>query len=544
MCAALRVFAILCLMTALWSGAARAEVSPRIAVLELKGSLKRGQLGVMSDKVRAGVLRAIEGRNYIVMSRENMAVLLRDMGLDCESAEGVCEVETGRNIGAAFVVSGSVEDVGDGLWLCTLKVHATNTGALLATGDVRGTKVLDLIDQLPPMMHQLMLQSFGERRVDVGIGTGGNRGGSGDRFGFTGAVNLDVQAKLKKQACDREAQQEAAQLRSGRLQAAVDQAQAQASRAWQARVGELEMCAKLARSDRSDCIAALDRWLDAARSMTVEITASVETVRTDCGSVQHAVEGERRTVAAQDVPAAEALLERLKASGSQWKQLHQRRFSTQARSGFERKRARMVQVDLRDKQIRDQGVLEAMAAVPMELFVPTTAPSQYLAMVYRDGPVPIGYDESISQPWLTAYTLEFLRIQPGDRVLELKSASGYQTAVLAQMGAEVWSVETDRSLAAQVGPVLEAFRFPNLQYKVGSVQTGWTGRSYKAIIATAAYRRRPTDILRLLAPGGRMVAPIGPPGGVQHVVLYTKSSSGRIEERQLMRVNFSMMPGE
>ncbi len=117
----------LALLLGLSSGPAMAEGEPRIAVLELKGKLPRGQLSVMSDKVRAGVLSALAGTDYVVMSRENMAMLIRDMGLDCESAQGECEVETGRNIGAAYVVSGSVEDMG-GLLLCTIKIHDTKRG--------------------------------------------------------------------------------------------------------------------------------------------------------------------------------------------------------------------------------------------------------------------------------------------------------------------------------------------------------------------------------------------------------------------------------
>jgi protein-L-isoaspartate(D-aspartate) O-methyltransferase len=498
----------------------------------------------MSDKVRSGVLRGLQGKDFVVMSRENMAILLKDMGRDCKSVQGECEVETGRNIGATYVVSGSVEDVGGGLMLCTLKVHDTNSGALLATGDVRGTQIVDLIDRLPPKAQQLMTQALGGTGPAPVIETPGRPAQPRFNGNFGGTGSLGIAAKLKAQACDRQAETKGAQLRSARLTTAIEQAQRQARDAWKARVSELEMCAKLKQAERGSCISALEQWLATARSMTVDIPAAVENVQTDCGTRQPALPAERRTVQATDVPAAERLLERLKSSSEAWKRLHASRFSSAQRTTFERKRHLMVKNDLQGNKITNTLILEAMDVIPMELFVPTTAPSQFLSMVYRDGPVPIGYDESISQPWLTAYSLEFLQISPGDRVLELKSASGYQTAVLAQMGVEVWSVETDASLAAQIKPVLEAFNYSNLHYKLGSVQVGWTGRTYDAIIATAAYRRTPTAILRLLAPGGKMLAPVGPQGGVQNVVLYTKSRSGRIEERQLMRVNFSMMPGE
>ena len=119
---------LICVFCVSWTGTAGAQSDPRIAVLELKGKLTRGHLSVMSDKVRSGVLLAMQGKDYVVMSRENMAVLLKDMGLDCDSVEGECEVETGRNIGAAYVVSGAVEDVGGGLLLVSLKVHDTASG--------------------------------------------------------------------------------------------------------------------------------------------------------------------------------------------------------------------------------------------------------------------------------------------------------------------------------------------------------------------------------------------------------------------------------
>jgi TolB-like protein len=133
---------------------------PRVAVLELRGKLSRGQLAVMSDKVRGGVLAAVAGKSFVVMSRENMAILLKAQGKTCEGVLGSCEVETGRNIGAAYVVSGSVEDMGSGLMLVLLKVHNTETGALTGAGDVRGTQVIELIDKLPRISMQIMTETL------------------------------------------------------------------------------------------------------------------------------------------------------------------------------------------------------------------------------------------------------------------------------------------------------------------------------------------------------------------------------------------------
>jgi hypothetical protein len=139
---------------------ALAADSPRVAVLELQGELPATSLALLSDKVRAGVLEATEGRDVVVMSRENMAVLAKDMGLELDCIEGACEVETGRNIGAAYVVSGSVSQMA-GTWICTVKIHKTDTGALLATGDARAPDQLTLLDGVAPMVGGLTKKAFG-----------------------------------------------------------------------------------------------------------------------------------------------------------------------------------------------------------------------------------------------------------------------------------------------------------------------------------------------------------------------------------------------
>ncbi len=316
------LLAVMCILGGWLSQPALAEESPRIAVLELKGKLPRGQLSVMSDKVRSGVLVAMQGKDYVVMSRENMAILLKDMGLDCESAQGECEVETGRNIGAAYVVSGSVEDVGDGLMLVSLKVHDTASGALKATGDVRGTKVIQLIDKLPGTVAQVMGRAFGTsiqtNYAPAPINSGGPAQAQFNlNFGGGGGGGLGVQAKLKEQQCTQQADQRGSQARATRLADAITQAKTQARQAWQAQVSELEMCTKLDRDQRSSCISAVESWLATARSMRVNLPAGVETVQTDCGAKQPAYQQETRMVAADQVAMAESLLTRLKASSGQ-----------------------------------------------------------------------------------------------------------------------------------------------------------------------------------------------------------------------------------
>lgn len=124
-----------------------AYAGSRVAVLEMQGDADSKVLMLMSDEVRAGVLSGVGSSDYVVMSRENITVLLRDMGLDPTCVEGECEVETGRNLGAQYIVSGRLVRVEDA-WFCTVKLHETEKGTLLASGTVRAQSVTGLIDEL------------------------------------------------------------------------------------------------------------------------------------------------------------------------------------------------------------------------------------------------------------------------------------------------------------------------------------------------------------------------------------------------------------
>jgi hypothetical protein len=141
---------------------AQAAETQRIAVLALQGKrLSNDILNLISDEVRAGVLDATKGQDFVVMSRENMSIILKDMGKDINCIEGECEVETGRNIGAAYVFSGTVLKI-ERSWVCTLKVHAVDTGALLAADKVVAPKALKLSDGVRVLAADLMRQALGE----------------------------------------------------------------------------------------------------------------------------------------------------------------------------------------------------------------------------------------------------------------------------------------------------------------------------------------------------------------------------------------------
>jgi protein-L-isoaspartate(D-aspartate) O-methyltransferase len=207
---------------------------------------------------------------------------------------------------------------------------------------------------------------------------------------------------------------------------------------------------------------------------------------------------------------------------------------------MEQRRNAMVQ-EVLAIGISDEAILAAMAAVPMEVFAPADA----LELVYGNNPVPIGYNESISQPTLTAAMLRNLDLQEGDKVLELKTASGYQTVLLAQMGMDVITIESDWALAAHLREVFKEFDFPNINLKVGSfLRTGWPNEGpYDAIIATAAYANMPYKIQEQLAPGGVFIVPVGTVNQ-QFLLIVRKDADGILNQATWMEVRFSMMPNK
>lgn len=219
---------------------------------------------------------------------------------------------------------------------------------------------------------------------------------------------------------------------------------------------------------------------------------------------------------------------------------YDRRFSDSDRRRFARLREVMVRDHLRARGIVDGGVLEAMATVPMEMFCPDHATS----LLYQDRPIPIGFDESISQPFITAQMLSALGLRKGDKVLEIKTASGYQSVLLAKMGVRTYTLETDAKLARLLDRVFRAFGLSNLTMKVvRDPRKGWASKGpFDGIIATAAFRTVPDALLTQLKPGGRLLAPIG--GRQQELVVITKEPDRGYAKQSLGGVRFSMMPGE
>jgi len=168
----------------------------------------------------------------------------------------------------------------------------------------------------------------------------------------------------------------------------------------------------------------------------------------------------------------------------------------------------MVRTQIEDRGVHDLAVLEAMSAVPRHEFV--TASLKDAA--YEDHPLPIGAGQTISQPYIVAVMLEHLALEPADRVLEVGTGSGYVTALLARMCAEVYSVERHAELAAAAEAALARLGYANVKIRVGDGSLGWPGYApFDAILVSAAASEVPPMLFAQLCEGGRMVVPVGLP---------------------------------
>jgi protein-L-isoaspartate(D-aspartate) O-methyltransferase len=185
---------------------------------------------------------------------------------------------------------------------------------------------------------------------------------------------------------------------------------------------------------------------------------------------------------------------------------------------WERERSRMVERDLRRRGIEDPRVLEAMGAVPRHRFVPDEERPQ----AYEDRALPLALGQTISQPYMVAYMTEALRVRPGDRVLEIGTGSGYQTAVLARLAAEVFTVERIADLQGAARAVLEELGVENVRFRVGDGTLGWPEHApYDRILVTAGAPAVPPALRAQLAEGGVLVIPVGEPD-LQELIALTR----------------------
>jgi protein-L-isoaspartate(D-aspartate) O-methyltransferase len=185
--------------------------------------------------------------------------------------------------------------------------------------------------------------------------------------------------------------------------------------------------------------------------------------------------------------------------------------------------------------IQDPAVLQAMRTVPRHRFVPP----EYQDQAYENHPLPIGYGQTISQPYIVALMTEALELETGDRVLEIGTGSGYQVAVLAELGMEVFSIEIVGPLADSAAAVLDELGYPNLHLMNADGYFGWEEAApFDAIIVTAAPDHVPQPLLRQLKVGGIMVVPVGPVGGFQELWSIRRVGQDAYENTSLGGVAF------
>jgi protein-L-isoaspartate(D-aspartate) O-methyltransferase len=209
------------------------------------------------------------------------------------------------------------------------------------------------------------------------------------------------------------------------------------------------------------------------------------------------------------------------------------------RDRFAKSRERMLKQDLEGRDITDPRVLKVMAEIPREEFIP----EPYKSQAYADGPVPIGMDQTISQPYIVALMTQALRVDSDCEVLEIGTGSGYQTAVLSSLVKKVYTIERFRELSASARVVLASLGIKNVEFYVGDGSCGWPQeKSFDRIIITAAVPRIPLPLLKQLADGGFIVAPVGYEG-VQELILGEKKKD-TLTQKVICDVRFVKLLGQ
>jgi protein-L-isoaspartate(D-aspartate) O-methyltransferase len=203
-------------------------------------------------------------------------------------------------------------------------------------------------------------------------------------------------------------------------------------------------------------------------------------------------------------------------------------------------RERMVRETIEARGVRDSLVLRAMRAVPRHLFVPELE----RPLAYADHPLPIGEGQTISQPYIVAAMTELLALQPGENVLEIGTGSGYQAAVLAEITGRVYSIEIVESLARSAEARLAELGYGDrVHVRAGDGYRGWPEEApFDAIIVTAAPDHVPAPLIDQLAPGGRLVIPVG--DAFQMLKVIARAGDGTVTERSVLPVRFVPMTGE
>lgn len=191
--------------------------------------------------------------------------------------------------------------------------------------------------------------------------------------------------------------------------------------------------------------------------------------------------------------------------------------------------------------VQDPAVLEAMRRVPRHLFVP----QEYRDLAYRNSPLAIGHNQTISQPFIVAHMSELLELKPEHRVLEIGTGSGYQAAVLGELCNYVYTIEIVAPLGRNAEKLLKELGYTQVQVRIGNGYEGWPEAApFDRIIVTCAPEKIPQALLDQLAPGGRMVIPVGGQREIQYMVEVSKDHRGRITRKEHYPVRFVPMTGK
>jgi protein-L-isoaspartate(D-aspartate) O-methyltransferase len=189
----------------------------------------------------------------------------------------------------------------------------------------------------------------------------------------------------------------------------------------------------------------------------------------------------------------------------------------------------------------DERVMDVMGKVPRHEFVP----ADQVPYAYRNRPLPIGHGQTISQPYIVALMTDLAKVEPGHKVLEVGTGSGYQAAILAHLARAVYTIEIVEPLAKQAGERMAKQRHDNVQVRHGDGYHGWDEHApYDAILVTAAASHIPPPLIRQLRPGGRMVIPVGAQFLTQHLMLVEKKVDGTVSTRQILPVRFVPLTGK